>query len=300
MVTTSHGWAAYAPYTGETFPGGPPIGDGDHRPELADVGRLFRRGVRGLVGAARARSKETLSDVLREHLGASVDELDVVEESWAGYEHVNVQAGLDAWLAEPSRSARLVGVIGFQHQQFGLAELTGADDSLHDPFGARPGNVARVNLTSGPGGQVASCVRCGLYLVQDGETRLAVLLRGADPMSGQPRVVVQLAGSDAAATAAAARQIRGLTSSHNVFAGQVLSFGQDVFDGGDAVLQFHERPSVDAAHVVLPDATLRAVERQVVGVARHTTRLLRAGQHLKRGLLLYGRPAWARPTSCGT
>lgn len=91
-----------------------------------------------------------------------------------------------------------------------------------------------------------------------------MLLRGADPMSGQPRVVVQLAASDAAATAAAARQIRAAASAHNLFAGQVLSFGQDVFDGGDAVLQFHERPSVDAEHVVLPESTMRAVERQVV------------------------------------
>jgi len=33
-----------------------------------------------------------------------------------------------------------------------------------------------------------------------------------------------------------------------------------------------------------------AITRQVVGVARHRTQLLAAGQHLKRGLLLYGPP----------
>lgn len=41
---------------------------------------------------------------------------------------------------------------------------------------------------------------------------------------------------------------------------------------------------------MLPAATLAAVRRQVVEVARHKQQLLAAGQHLKRGLLLYGPP----------
>ena len=39
------------------------------------------------------------------------------------YDQVNVQAGLDAWLAEPNRTFDLVGVAGFQHARFGLADL---------------------------------------------------------------------------------------------------------------------------------------------------------------------------------
>ena len=38
---------------------------------------------------------------LAEHLGHDAGELEVVEETWPGYDHVNVQAGLDAWLADP-------------------------------------------------------------------------------------------------------------------------------------------------------------------------------------------------------
>lgn len=41
---------------------------------------------------------------------------------------------------------------------------------------------------------------------------------------------------------------------------------------------------------MLPTETLTAVRRQVVEVARHKQQLLAAGQHLKRGLLLYGPP----------
>ena len=42
--------------------------------------------------------------------------------------------------------------------------------------------------------------------------------------------------------------------------------------------------------LILPEDTFDDVRRQVVGVARNRDRLRDAGQHLKRGLLLYGPP----------
>ena len=57
---------------------------GDLRPELADVGRLVRRGVRAVVGAARAGERETLGGLLQGHLREVASDLDVVQESWPG------------------------------------------------------------------------------------------------------------------------------------------------------------------------------------------------------------------------
>ena len=42
--------------------------------------------------------------------------------------------------------------------------------------------------------------------------------------------------------------------------------------------------------MILPDGVLDAIERQVLGVARHAGRLRASGQHLKRGVLLHGAP----------
>lgn len=287
--------AGYAPLSGQAYGSALSMGDEgagrEGRPELADVGRLLRRGVSGVVGAARAGQRETLSGLLRAHLGPSVDEQDIVEESWAGYEHVNVQAGLEAWLSAGSRSSELVGVIGFQHQPFGLADLLEASvGGPQDSYGPRPGNVARTHLACGPGGQVMACVRCGLYLVQEGERRLALLLRGAEPDQGMTRVSIQVTSSDPGTAGTAAQLIRELASRHNVFRNQVLSFGAEVFGHGETLMRFHERPAVTAEQVVLAPEVAQAVHRQVVEVARHKDRLLQAGQHLKRGLLLYGPP----------
>ncbi|MGZ4654444.1 AAA family ATPase [Oryzihumus sp.] len=261
----------------------------DVRPELADVGRLVRRAVRVAVGAARADDRATLNSLLRDHLGAAGAGADVVEERWAAYEHVNVQAGIDAWLATVD-AHEVVGVVGYQHHEFGLARLL---DASHDPFGARPGRVARVNLASGPGGAVRACVRCALYLVAQGGQPAAVLFRGPEPHSGMPAVSVEVVSADTGSSSAIAEQVRALSLRHNVFRGQVLSFGRNVFEpygGGEAVMTFHERPTLPPTELVLPEATRAAVLRHVVGVARHRDRLLASGQHLKRGVLLYGPP----------
>jgi ATP-dependent 26S proteasome regulatory subunit len=81
-----------------------------------------------------------------------------------------------------------------------------------------------------------------------------------------------------------------LAVEHNVFRGQVLSFAHDMFGERASALQFHRRPQVAESDVILPVETMATIRRQVVAVARHRDRLLAAGQHLKRGLLLYGPP----------
>src|SRR3954471_10213390 len=204
----SFGWVSYGPTPG-VVPGPGPDGGEQLRPELADVGRLVRRGVRAVVGAARADERGTLSRILAEFLGDGAPSLEVVQESWPGYEHVNVQAGLDAWLAEPGRTSELVGIVGYQHRPFGLGELlTGVEGAAQDPFGPRPGNPSRVNRACGPDGEVRPCVRCGLYLVTEGEARIAVFFRGPDPETGLPFTALHIAASDAEVARRASAEIR--------------------------------------------------------------------------------------------
>ena len=288
MARRSMGWASYEPApTVLAAPGR--SGDAELQPELADVGRLLRRAVRGVVGAARAGERSSLTRVLVEHLGAD-DELEVVEETWPPYEHVNVQAGLDAWAAAAERTSELVGIVGWQYRPFGLADLLGQETDPHDHHRPRPGTPSRVNRPSGPDGEVRACLQCALLLVHEGDVRTAVLVRGVDEEMGRPAVGVQIVSTEPGRATRAAAEIRALALERNVFRGQVLSFGGDVFGHGMALLQFHRRPTMGAEQLILAPETLAEVQRQVVEVARHKERLLAAGQHLKRGLLLYGPP----------
>ena len=259
------------------------------RPEMADLARLGRWALRGALKAARSESAPSLSRLLLAHLGTGTGDLAVVEESWRPYDHVNVQAGLDSWLDAPGRTHRLVGVTGFHHREFGLADLLDAA-AESEPWSPRPGNVATANMACGPDGAVRPCVQCAIYLVGEGDRRTALLLRGAERHGPHEHVTLQVMSTRPGAAADAAAEVRRLALEHNVFRGQVLSFGGEVFQPGGPFLNFQRRPTLDRSQLVLPADTLDAIERQVVGVTRLRERLLASGQHLKRGLLLFGPP----------
>ena len=259
----------------------------DLTPRPADVGLLLRRGLRSVVKAARADDVPEVARLLLSHLGPDSADVAVVEESWPSYDHVNVQTGLDAWLA--GREHRLVGLTNFRHRDFGLPDLLSTTAPV-DAYGVRPGNVAMVNLASGPDGAVRPCVVAGVYLVQEAGRPLAMLLRGPDPNGMKQNVTIEVLAPDRDVAAAVAQDVRRLTLQHNVFRQQVVSFGGDVFGNERTLMRFHTRPTLDRQHLVLPADTLSAIEQQVVGVAQRRGRLLASGQHLKRGLLLYGPP----------
>jgi hypothetical protein len=250
---------------------------------------MARRLIRRAVLAARA-DDAPVQRVLREHLGPDAASLPVVSGSWPGYDHVNVQAGLDAWLAGWRREHELIGLTGFSPESPGLAGLL-QPATEH----VRPGvgSVAMAALPCGPGGQTMACVRCGLYLVDDGDTRLALLLRGPDGRDPDGNVTLEVACADQAAAQRAIDEVRQQAVARNVFRGQVISFGDEISGHGrdtGGVLRFHDRPHLRREMVVLPPAVLDGIERQVTGVARHAGRLLASGQQLKRGVLLHGPP----------
>ncbi len=291
MTPPSQSWVTAGRPADGSAGGKAGAGDGpsEERLQLGDLRKLARRAVRGVVGLARAEDRVTFGKMLAEHLDVDTSEVDVVEESWPSYDHVNVQAGLDAWLAEPGRTHQLVGVINFRHTEFGLTEMLRVTGRMafHGPS---PGNVSWVNLASGPAGQVRPCVRCALYLVTDGERRAALLLRGAESDMGQSQLLLQVVADEPEAAAEIATEVRAMAVTHNVYRGQVVSFGRQMFGERETVLQFHERSTMTADDLILPTETLATIGRQVVGVAEHREQLLAARQHLKRGLLLYGPP----------
>jgi ATPase family associated with various cellular activities (AAA) len=240
-----------------------------------------------VVSTARAEDT-SVRRLLMDHLGASVATLPIATASWPRYDHVNVQAGLDAWLAGPGIEHQVCGLTGFHHAMFGLSDLA-QTGPRH--FGIGVGSVTTHALPAGPGGLTRPCVQCALYLVTGPDGPLALLMRGPEEHGPTEDVTVEIACADAGAGQRATEEIRRLALANNVFRGHVISFGDEVFHHHrGALLTFLDRPSVSRDQVILPPDVLDGIERQVLGVARHAGRLLASGQHLKRGVLLYGAP----------
>ena len=215
----------------------------DYAPELADVGRYGRYVVRRFVSKARAVDQPTFRSVLSEHFGP-VRDLPITMEQWPAYEHVNVQGALDVVLGEHGDRARILGVAGHRHHgPFGIADLLG-DDAMYAMRGPRPGNITTVGLPSGPGGQTRECLSVAVVLLGDGEDRIAVLFRGPDPESGSSGVTLEIIGSRPASAEGLARRLRQLALAHNVYRGQVVSFGRSMFGERGSILRFRERPTM--------------------------------------------------------
>jgi hypothetical protein len=265
----------------------PDVPDSETGPELADVARLARRLVRRAVTAARVQDAPART-LLRAHLGAGTASLPVVSGTWPGYDHVNVQAGLNAWLAGGDRRHELAGLTGFRHQVFGLGDLLQAGS---DAYGVGVGSVALDTRPAGPAGQTLACVQCAIYLTEEAGSPVAVLVRGPDERTGIEDVTLEACAPDQAVAQRVLDEVGDLVVQCNVFRGHVLSFGGDVFNrGGGTLLQFQDRPQLDRSGVILPPEVLHGIERHVLGIARQAGRLTASGQHLKRGLLLHGAP----------
>ena len=266
---------------------------GGDRPELADAGRLARKLVGRAVRLARTED-QPLRQVLLDHLGPEAARLPTISGSYPLWEHVNLQVGVEAWLAaDTGRTHELIGITG-------VGQLRFNDMSIGALVQARPGGqygAAAVGaaitsaLPCGPDGQTRGCVSNGIYLVRDGEDRLALVLlpSGIGP---HQEVTLQVVASDQGRVERVLAEIRRLAVERSVFRGQVISFGPELFGmaGASTPLNFLGRPSVRRDQVVLPDELLNEIEGQVLGIATHAGRLLASGQHLKRGILLYGAP----------
>ncbi|HET9169106.1 MAG TPA: ATP-binding protein [Actinospica sp.] len=222
------------------------------------------------------------------HLGEGAEYLPVISGSWPPYDHVNVQGGIDRWLESAGGGEhRLLGLTGFRHRMFGLADLCQPDGGQ----GMRIGGVAMRDFPSGPDGEVRNCVQCGLYLYENKDLRMVLLLRGSDQRGPQPDVTLEIVATDPEAARAMLARVRELAVEHSVYRRQVVSFGEEAFGpahGG--LLSFHPRPRLAREELILPEGLLDGIERQIIGVAHHREALLGLGQHLKRGVLLYGEP----------
>ncbi len=238
------------------------------------------------VAVARAED-QSVGRLLSEHLGTPEAELPVAKGSWPAYDRVNVQTGLDAWLAAPGREHRLVGLTQYRHRDFGLADL------LHggERWGPGVGSVETQSLPSGPGGLTRPCVQCAVYLTSDADGQAVLLVRGPESHGMHQGVTVEVAATRPDRATDIVAEVRELSIEHNVFRGHVIAFGDEVFDRDEnALLTFLDRPEVARDQVVLPTDVIDGIERQVLSVARHAPRLLASGQHLRRGVLLYGVP----------
>jgi hypothetical protein len=229
----------------------------------------------GLVSAAAAK--------IRAHLGCDLKDMAFVAEGFPAWEHANLQRGVDAYVAEHSPGAKWFGISDMNRDHQDLANMITRPSPLQEISAVTHGTAA-----IGPD-EVMEVADFGLVLSTAPDHSPVVIGVRATERFGPPECRVEILGARRTAAVAVRGEIERLMRVHDVFRGQVLSFGVSEHRGNE-FLSFLPRPDLSAEQVVLPAGVLDSVERHVISVTSQAARLRAVGQHLKRGLLLHGFP----------
>jgi hypothetical protein len=137
--------------------------------------------------------------------------------------------------------------------------------------------------------RVLACVQSGLFLVRRGDEPLAILMTGPSkefhPMA---KVSIQVMARTREIAESFLASLRTAMRKRNVYRGHVISLA-DTRMGGMEV-KFHRLPTINRDNIILPKGLLERIERQTVRFSELSDKLVAAGRHLKRGILLHGSP----------
>ena len=107
-------------------------------------------------------------------------------------------------------------------------------------------------------------------------------------MGWRNQITVEVMAAERTQAEAFLSELRAGMHRRNVYRGRILSLSLD--DQHHLCVNFHKLPQIAREQIVLPAGLLERIERQAVDFARHAEQLRAAGRHLRRGLLLHGKP----------
>ncbi len=284
-MSASFGWTSYAPLDGPTGRGEPGPGP-SLDPAVADELARALSVVLDMAARSAGRSGSSATTALiAEHLGTDLAETMVIDAAWPSWQHVSVQRGVDAYLAERGTSSRWFGLALPHREHNDLRSLLDMDAAAGSPKLARP---SYTEAAAGPD-EMVEVLSTGLVPTTSPEGAPVILVLREVAHRGPQQAGVEVLCGDRASGSAVLARVRELVDAHDVMRGQVVSFGPGEHYGNELVT-FMPRPDLDESDVILPDGLLAGVERHILAVGEQGDRLRELGIHLKRGLLLHGPP----------
>ncbi len=152
------------------------------------------------------------------------------------------------------------------------------------------------------GGETVRCLKNGLWLLRDGTVPYAVVLSQHDHYGQGTSLNVEVAAPPGETGAALASRVftalETRLSKESCYRGRVLSLEAGYqWSGQAARIRVHQLEPVARDEVILPEATLQAVERNVLTFAAQRPALRALGLSTQKGLLFHGAPGTGK-THC--
>ena len=237
-------------------------------------------------GQHRVQEGPQLLTTLTDHLSVPAESLSVVVEEIPPHRFVDADI-LMAEIAGENGDFRLVGIGGGdQRHHQSLSDMLQQSQFFPQFPLSQPDFT---NLAVGPDEQ-RQAVALGLWLFSHGGSPVVVLQRDANPRYGRQSASLEVLASEPGSAAEFLAEFRRRMQHRSVLKGQVISLVMGEYGPSAAGVTFHARPVLPASEVILPEGLLQKVSDHALGIAEHRDSLNEYGQHLKRGILLYGKP----------
>lgn len=212
-------------------------------------------------------------------------------------QQADLQRALDHLFGERHIPDDFVGIHQqYRHEVLGFSKLLEQGRSAVE---AAPAQYEDVDIGSG---ETVHCLKNGLWLLHDAATPYAVLLSQHDNYGQGGDLTLEVMAAPGEPGAALCTRIFDRIelqlSASSCYRGRVISLEQAYqYTGHSSRIRVHELPPIDRGDVVLPEATLQALERNVLGFAQQRPALRSLGLSTQKGLLFHGAPGTGK-THC--
>jgi hypothetical protein len=227
---------------------------------------------------------------LRRHFGTDPAKLPVVGQEFKKYELANLHLTLQELLAGSDPPPELTGIV-LPHQYSGVSLAKLSHPETAKGYEEGPVQYADVQLADD---QKIACVKQGLYTFRDKGRPLALLVAESEYFHSDS-IPVEVMAADREVAEQFARKLAKGVRHGAAFRGKVLSVEANCH--GSVTVQFHKLPPITREALILPEELLRRIERQAMGMSKHAEKLKAAGRHLKRGILMHGKPGTGKTLS---
>lgn len=235
--------------------------------------------------------KTSIPSLLRKHFrGKSVDDVCISERRFPARVRADIQRAIDAMKNE---GVEILASVGVQNENIyhGMT-LAGAMQGSN-PLSSVSPEYETVDI----GGEApVRVVKNGFWMLRyQGEALGMLVSRMLHPCS-PPSVNLHVQSCNTPAGTAAAEslleKLESAIQSAPSYRGKILSLEDagDEYSGAVAGIRVHKLREVGREQIILPDSTLKLLERNVIQFTKNRAQLANFGQSTRKGLLFYGPP----------
>jgi ATP-dependent Clp protease adapter protein ClpS len=238
---------------------------------------------------ARTRQFEYAYEALEWHFaGTRLNQLVATSRQFPGHMRADVQSAIDRLFSVSP--VRFFGI----HEEHRYETLTIAT-LTRDGRNASAIAPAQYHDVDVGESVPVKCLNNGLWLCKSRGLRYAVVLSAHRDYSRETGTRIEIAVPAGAAGAKFVQrcfsELEGAVNAARSYRGKVLSLeGGSDYSGSSKGITVHKLPAVQRDDVILPDATLKLLDRNVLSFVGSRPQLRRLGQSTRKGILLYGPP----------